>query len=175
MRYYRTCYGEARLLDVHRIRTAVSHKSRFGVLYSVAKVFSLSLFGRGSTVVSVSQSRLLSVGSYYELASLLGLTEKMLCFYAFSGRRFYNSFEIPKKDGKWLRRIDAPHKNLRDIQRVLAEELSLIYTPIDAAYGFVRNRGIADNAYLHTRKRCTIVGCAETKCHAIVPVEGTNG
>ncbi|MDO4798371.1 MAG: reverse transcriptase domain-containing protein [Coriobacteriales bacterium] len=106
--------------------------------------------------MSEACSDFLSVKSRNELAIQLGLSEKQLCFYAFSDKTFYSSFNLPKSNGVGVRRIDAPHKNLRDIQRILADKFSKIYDPTDAAFGFVRNRSTADNAYLHIKKRWVV-------------------
>lgn len=64
----------------------------------------------------------------------------------------YHSFEIPKKTGG-SRNISAPSKSLRKIQRRINLILSLLFTPKEAAHGFVNKRSIVTNATIHVGKK----------------------
>ena len=62
--------------------------------------------------------------------------------------RFYSSFTIPKKSGG-ERRIDAPHKPLKMVQRALSFVFDSMFSPAESAYGFIHGRGIVQNAQVH--------------------------
>ena len=64
----------------------------------------------------------------------------------------YRSFEISKKDGN-KRLIHAPIRGLKNTQQVIAQILQCVFEPHKAAYGFTRNKSVADNAKLHVGKR----------------------
>ncbi|MGY6484720.1 reverse transcriptase domain-containing protein, partial [Vibrio parahaemolyticus] len=49
--------------------------------------------------------------------------------------------------------IDAPKKELKKIQRFLANELAQVYTPRNATHGFVKDRSIVTNASKHVDKK----------------------
>ena len=65
--------------------------------------------------------------------------------------RFYKTFEIPKKSGA-MRRIDAPRDSLKKIQWSLVPVFSEMFNPSDAAFGFIRGRGIVENALRHSEQ-----------------------
>ncbi|WP_428036716.1 reverse transcriptase domain-containing protein [Amphritea sp.] len=64
----------------------------------------------------------------------------------------YRNFTIKKKNGS-DRVISAPKKELKRVQKVLADELTLIYKPKLACHGFMKNRSIVTNAQRHIKKR----------------------
>lgn len=64
----------------------------------------------------------------------------------------YTTFKIKKKSGA-ERTINAPMKGLKAIQRVLSFIFQCVYEPNNAAFGFVRNKSIVDNAKLHQGSR----------------------
>nr|WP_243240438.1 reverse transcriptase domain-containing protein [Clostridium cibarium] len=64
----------------------------------------------------------------------------------------YTTFEIPKKKGG-VRKISAPVKELKSIQRKLAYVLNLVYKVKSSAYGFIPKKNIKDNAKKHVRKK----------------------
>lgn len=87
------------------------------------------------------------------IAEKFGLSYKRLAKIIYPDtHRNYESFEIPKKNGK-KRRIDAPKPNLLKIQRILAEELTQKYSPKKGCHGFVKDRSIVTNAKNHTNKK----------------------
>lgn len=67
-------------------------------------------------------------------------------------KKRYSSFTIKKKSGQ-NRTIHAPIKGLKSIQRVLSFILQCVFDPHPAAFGFVRNKSIVDNASLHVGSR----------------------
>lgn len=64
----------------------------------------------------------------------------------------YRSFSVLKKNGG-QREINAPKKDLRDIQKVLAYELAKKYVPRSSTQGFVKGRSITTNAKRHNKKK----------------------
>ena len=62
--------------------------------------------------------------------------------------RYYRTFEIPKKSGA-MRRIDAPKASLKKIQWSFVPVFSEMFSVSEAAFGFVRGRGIVENARSH--------------------------
>lgn len=64
----------------------------------------------------------------------------------------YTSFSIPKKTGG-ERIIHAPTKGLKSIQKTISFVLQCVYDPHKAAYGFVQNKSIVDNARVHSGER----------------------
>ncbi len=75
---------------------------------------------------------------------------KQITYYAnpkVSGRR-YRKFEIKKKSGG-VRVIHSPVRGLSLIQRCLNLILQCVFTPHDAAKGFVQGKSIVDNAKTH--------------------------
>jgi retron-type reverse transcriptase len=86
------------------------------------------------------------------LCNLLGVKKGHLLFicYKRADEQKYKSFEIPKKRGG-LRKIDSPQKGLRVVQQKLAELLTenLEFKP--CVQGFIKGRGILQNAILHKK------------------------
>lgn len=64
---------------------------------------------------------------------------------------FYDNFEIPKKSGG-VRSIDAPREDLKHLQRSIYQLLDLMFTPHDAAHGFIEERSVITNAASHVSK-----------------------
>ena len=62
----------------------------------------------------------------------------------------YQSFQIKKKSGG-ERTIHAPKPELKVVLSCLNLIFQCIYSPPTAAYGFVENKSVADNAKLHCR------------------------
>lgn len=75
---------------------------------------------------------------------------KALTYYSDPNRSItrYRKFTIKKKSGK-ERTIHAPAKGLKSILRSLNFVLQCIAEPHNAAYGFVMNKSIVDNAKVH--------------------------
>lgn len=64
----------------------------------------------------------------------------------------YRTFLISKKSGG-ERIIHAPKKDLKKIQKIIAEELSAAYTPKNSCHGFLNDRSIVTNASRHVGKK----------------------
>lgn len=86
------------------------------------------------------------------LCDLLGVKKGHLLFicYKRTDELKYKSFEIPKKRGG-LRKIDSPQKGLRVIQQRLAELLDENLDFKTCVQGFIKKRGILQNATLHKK------------------------
>ena len=67
----------------------------------------------------------------------------------------YYTFEIPKKNGS-KRRISAPSIELKNIQRKLADVLSVVYDPKVCAFGFIKGRNTVENAARHANKKTVV-------------------
>lgn len=63
----------------------------------------------------------------------------------------YTEFLIPKKSGG-ERQILAPKKQLKFLQKLISEILSLCYDPGEFCHGFIKGRSIVTNAEIHTNK-----------------------
>ena len=89
-----------------------------------------------------------------QIASLLGLTDKKLCFllYKISKDLQYHTFCIPKKNGE-SRIINAPTYKLKIIQKELSKILYSLYRPKMCSYGFEINKNIILNAKQHIHKK----------------------
>lgn len=88
-----------------------------------------------------------------DVASLLGIKERSLRYFLFKRRpeRLYATFTIEKRNGK-SRKISAPCKEWKTIQRKLADVLACVYTPKVCAYGFIPGKNIVGNATQHTKR-----------------------
>ncbi len=64
----------------------------------------------------------------------------------------YKTFKIKKKSGG-TRTIHAPVKGLKALQKSLSLILQCVFEPHQAAFGFVRNKSIVDNARIHECSR----------------------
>ena len=75
---------------------------------------------------------------------------KQITYYANPAKSIkrYNEFTIKKKSGD-ERKIHAPCRGLKQIQKCLNLILQVIYTPHPKAMGFIPNKSIVDNAKEH--------------------------
>ena len=89
-----------------------------------------------------------------DVADILGIKETALRYFLYNRRpeNMYNSFSIPKNDGS-AREISAPQNELKQIQRKLANILSVIYDPKICSYGFIKRKSHVENADKHINKR----------------------
>jgi RNA-directed DNA polymerase len=76
---------------------------------------------------------------------------KSFIFLYRSINRQYIEFTIPKKSGE-DRKICAPTKQLKLVQKKIAQILELYYEPNENCHGFVKERSIVSNAEIHTNK-----------------------
>ena len=100
-----------------------------------------------------------------ELADYIGVPRSKLTYilYVKKTENLYTSFDIPKKNGG-VRHIHAPRKELKQIQKNLAEalyryekELANIYgTNLNISHAFERKKSIITNAKIHRNKRFVV-------------------
>jgi RNA-directed DNA polymerase len=95
------------------------------------------------------KKQFLSLGSFDELANLLGLTSAGLRFFCHT--KPYQTFALAKKTGG-VRMISAPSGKLKTIQRRLAAFLLDVYGSRAPVHGFVRGRSIKSNAAPHVSR-----------------------
>lgn len=83
------------------------------------------------------------------------LTLRMLNYYAYSShnKKRYVTFQVPKKKKGEFRTIDAPCAGLKMIQRTLNLIFQTIYTPHEAAMGFVPHRSVVTNSRVHVGQK----------------------
>jgi hypothetical protein len=76
---------------------------------------------------------------------------QQITYYAnpWRSKKAYKEFQIKKKSGG-VRTIYAPNNGLKAIQKTLALILQCVFTPHNAAKGFVMGKSIVDNAKEHT-------------------------
>lgn len=96
-----------------------------------------------------------------DLARLLGIPESKLTYVLYIKKieNLYTSFTIPKKNGE-LRYINAPEKDLKDIQKKLAESLYNYQrnnrinnnTNADISHAFEKDKSFITNAKVHRNK-----------------------
>lgn len=105
-----------------------------------------------SATVSI-KDQFLAMKTREDVAVILGIKEKSLRYFLFKKRpeNMYHTFDIPKKNGK-SRKISAPSRELKEIQKKLALILTFIYEPKVCAYGFINNKSFVDNATQHTKR-----------------------
>lgn len=88
-----------------------------------------------------------------DIASILGMSDKSLRFFLYgrNADKVYHEFAISKKNGG-VRKINAPDKSLKMIQRKLADILNCVYRVKPAAHGFVLNKNVITNANKHKQR-----------------------
>lgn len=67
----------------------------------------------------------------------------------------YVEFSIPKKAGG-MRMISAPVGPLKEMQRAVGALLQAVFTPSEAATGFIAGRSVACNARRHLHQNCVL-------------------
>ncbi len=91
---------------------------------------------------------------YTSLARLFGVSPAMLKANLYSSRGYW-VFDIPKKSGGF-RRISAPTKSRKALQKALLPVLVNTYRPNLSVHGFVANRSIETNARKHVGRRTVL-------------------
>ena len=95
------------------------------------------------------ESRFISLSTPREFAGLFGLNYRQLSGIIYSSDSKYFSFSIPKSSGG-PRRITAPKKRLKTLQRRLNYVLQCVHEPKASVHGFVPQRSTVTNAEAHT-------------------------
>jgi RNA-directed DNA polymerase len=92
--------------------------------------------------------------SLQDLADFWGLKPFQLSYYAFKidKANAYTTILIPRRNGR-DRRIEAPIRTLKFIQRLIHESLTRVYGPHPAVHGFRSGRSIITNAQNHTGRQ----------------------
>lgn len=94
------------------------------------------------------KNKFLSIKTKSELADFINIPSKDLDNIA-KLIKYYN-FEIPKKDGS-SRKISAPNRKLKKIQKEILKALEVIYLPRSSAHGFIKGKSIVSNARNHIK------------------------
>ena len=94
------------------------------------------------------------LSSIQDLADFLGVAPYQISYYALrvDKQYVYKNFHIPRRNGG-KRRIEAPTRTLKYIQRLIHESLSCVYGPHPAVHGFRPGRSIVTNAKNHLGRR----------------------
>ena len=89
-----------------------------------------------------------------ELANFWGVAPFQLSYYAFhvDKRTAYSTIKIPRRNGR-ERRIEAPGRTLKYLQRLIHESLTRVYGPHPAVHGFCTGGSIVTNAQNHLGRR----------------------
>ena len=93
-----------------------------------------------------------------DLADLLNIRHSLLTYILYVAKpdSYYETFSIPKKNGD-LREIEAPQRELKRLQKRLANELTAyqhyMYKQFEIktniAHAFIKGRSIITNARIH--------------------------
>ena len=91
-----------------------------------------------------------SLDSVQDLAKFWRVPTSQLNYHAYHAPETteYHSFLISRRNGK-KRKISAPNRSLKYIQRIVHETLSKMYWPDPAVHGFVPRKSIITNAQNH--------------------------
>lgn len=92
--------------------------------------------------------------STQDFATFLGVQPFQIAYYAYRIDKAdaYTTFAIRRRNGR-SRRIEAPGRTLKYIQRLIHESLTRVYGPHPAVHGFRSERSILTNAQRHTGRR----------------------
>ena len=101
--------------------------------------------------------KFITLSTRQEFADLFGISDSQLRYFVYGKKidKQYSTFYIKKRNGQ-QREINAPIKNLKILQRKILEFLTELYIPKKCVYGFVRLRGIKQNADNHVSKTTVI-------------------
>lgn len=87
-----------------------------------------------------------------DFARLIGLPKALLTRYIFQADSYYKIFKRRKKSGRGYRRISAPSRELKGIQKWISLFILNQIALESAAKGFIAGLSIKDNAYPHMGK-----------------------
>jgi RNA-directed DNA polymerase len=107
--------------------------------------------------VTGTPPRLNAIKTRHDLAKAIGVPVKYLIRRAFEidQKHLYSEFIVPKRSGG-DRVIHAPYWPTANTQKRIRELLEEIYRPSNRVMGFVKERGIRDNAKFHVGKRLVL-------------------
>src|SRR5690349_16295187 len=89
-----------------------------------------------------------------DVATLLELPLRELTWWLWGIRehRRYEEFDIPRRSTERPRRISAPIKPIKDLQKRLAVILNDCFSPMPNVHGYVEGRSPVSNARIHKRR-----------------------
>ena len=101
--------------------------------------------------------KFLKIQDISDLSNVLSIPVGTLIYYSNynSPQNAYKEKEIKKKNGG-TRIIYAPNKQLKLIQKRIAEILNDLYTPKFITHGYTKGRSIVSNATVHKNKNCVL-------------------
>lgn len=101
--------------------------------------------------------KFLKIQDISDLSNVLSIPVGTLIYYSNynSPQNAYKEKEIKKKNGG-TRIIYAPNKQLKLIQKRIAEILNELYTPKFITHGYTKGRSIVSNATVHKNKTCVL-------------------
>lgn len=101
--------------------------------------------------------KFLKIQDISDLSNVLSIPVGTLIYYSNynSPQNAYKEKEIKKKNGG-IRIIYAPNKQLKLIQKRIAEILNELYTPKFIVHGYTKGRNIVSNATVHKNKNCVL-------------------
>jgi RNA-directed DNA polymerase len=86
------------------------------------------------------------------LLAHLGVSAAELKKIWYHREKMYENFDVKKKSGK-PRRINAPDRRLKFLQRQIAEQLDELYPVRHSVHGYVTGRSVKSNASSHVKQR----------------------
>jgi hypothetical protein len=111
------------------------------------------LLGFGAKPLRISAPPELS--SVTALLTYLGASAGEIQKIRWYRHRMYHHFVLPKGNGK-TRRIDAPDRRLKFLQRKIAALLDQLYPIRNPVHGFVVGRSVKTNALAHMPRRFVV-------------------
>lgn len=101
-----------------------------------------------SSFKKLNQNKLPYVMNVSHLANLCGASSKQLRLFILNKSIAYCTFNLSKKKGGF-RRIDAPSKKMKKVQRWILDNILYKLDAGEFAHGFVPNKSIVTNASVH--------------------------
>jgi len=89
------------------------------------------------------------------LEKILGIKKEIILRILLFTNSYYREYYMPKRNGK-LRKIDSPYPVLLMIQRWILDNILSTIVLNSAATGFIKNKSIKDNAFVHIGKQCLL-------------------
>jgi RNA-directed DNA polymerase len=94
----------------------------------------------------------MNINNLTDLSRNIGINSSYLNSLIYNSHKFYNSYYLRKKSGG-KRMIDAPSIPLKSIQAWILRNILENISISDRAFGFVKSKGIKNNAKVHLGKK----------------------
>ncbi len=139
-------------------RPSVAHSPRFFVLNALALravlLVILTVCDRVGLELEATFVKFKDVKDLNDLSNCIAIDKKTLAYFAHVAPRAkkYTQFTIKKKGGG-TRKISAPTKKLKQIQRAIQIQLDEHHTPKSCNHGYIQNRSIITNTKVHVGQR----------------------